>query len=345
MIAQDNANPLLDRLMHRSMTAAAAFYDLLRDDLFKRLTKQEVENGTLAKLYLDVQNTLASYTDPLISILVDSDLAGWLNGAWEVAQLIPGIQASPVPGLASVPPTQPPLPPIISSTGGEFDWDGMETWLPLVDEAVEDLRERNLVTRDQFDLLSDAAKQRAFTVAGQATQEGVKHVYDAVVDAVQTGAMYPEFKDRVDDALETSTLGPGHTENVLRTNLAVAFNNGLDKMASHPIVAAQFPYVENLPIRDSRLTELCRVISESGIQGTAIYRRDDPVWRHFRTPRHWQDRCGTRLLSIEDAARRGIEEAKIWLETGQPPANPAYVPWPPVSLPSGWVPRGEIAAA
>jgi len=95
-----------------------------------------------------------------------------------------------------------------------------------------------------------------------------------------------------------------------------------------------------MPIRDSRLTDLCAIISTSGLQGTGIYRADDPTWVKFRPPRHFNCRCGTRRLTVAMAAARGIKEAERWLESGQPPLSPEFVTPPNVELPTGWVSAG-----
>jgi hypothetical protein len=149
-----------------------------------------------------------------------------------------------------------------------------------------------------------------------------------------------EFRGRVDEALGGSVLSDAHVENVLRTNTAVAYSQGLEKVATHEMVVDEFPFRENLPITDSRLTPLCEVISRSGLDGTAIYYYADPVWQKFRVPRHWNCRCGTGLLNLEDAAARGVKAAQLWLKTGEPPTHRLFVQHPPVELPKGWTPGG-----
>ena len=99
-----------------------------------------------------------------------------------------------------------------------------------------------------------------------------------------------------------------------------------------------------MPIRDARLTELCAIVSRSGLQRTGIYRADDPEWRRLRPPRHYNCRCGLVPLSVEDAAARGIREAKRWLADGFLAQPPAWVPHVPVELPPGWAPAAGLAA-
>lgn len=110
----------------------------------------------------------------------------------------------------------------------------------------------------------------------------------------------------------------------------------MDAVLSHPLVAPAFPYEATEPIRDARLSELCEVVSRSGIGGSNVFRGDDPVWLEYKPPRHYNCRCGRVPLTLEMAAARGVREAQRWLETGEPPARPAWVRRPAVELPPGW---------
>jgi hypothetical protein len=82
-------------------------------------------------------------------------------------------------------------------------------------------------------------------------------------------------------------------------------------------------------------------MEQLGLDGTAVYRRDDPVWLKFYPPWGWQCRCIVIPLSVEDAAARGVKEAIRWVQTGRPPASPAWVKPLPFDIPKGWVPTGR----
>jgi hypothetical protein len=74
---------------------------------------------------------------------------------------------------------------------------------------------------------------------------------------------------------------------VFRTAIQSGYSRGMDKILQVDLVDSFFPYVETLPIHDDRLTDLCSIISRSGIGGSAIFRRDDKVWQKFKPPRHY----------------------------------------------------------
>jgi hypothetical protein len=279
----------------------------------------------------EARQIIQSYLDPLTGLIQDSQRAAWLEGAGRAAVNTGG------PALTAALGVPPPFSLLPQPPEPEPAWDGMDSWLPLIRAAVDDLKSRKLLRKEAYDQESDQAKANAFTVAGQKTEEAVGKVRDALVEAVDKGQALPEFTETVKAALLTSPIGPGQMENVFRTNIASAYSRGMDQVLDHPVVAEQFPYEETLPIRDSRLTDLCWMISRSGLDGTAIFRRDDPTWKKFKPPRHWRCRCGRRALTVEQAAAKGVKEAQAWLRMGTPPGIPEWVTPPAVELPEGWV--------
>lgn len=329
----DSRDANLNEVMGRALSGSAGFYDALQHELDRRLAEMHLAGASPAEMQAEALQVMLRFVDPLAGLLADAGLAGWYRGAGEVAGLLsPGDSSAserradqsvlnPVGNESGSPPRMPPGPAL-------QDWDGSPAWLPIISGAVEDLRSRQLVTRPEFDALDDWARTRSFTVADLHTQEALGAVRDAIADAVEQGTGQRQFTQRVTEALGRSALGPGRLENVFRTNVAAAYTAGMDRIAEHPIVQEQFPYEEVMPVRDSRLTSLCDTISRSGINGTAVYRRDDPVYQKYRSPRHYQDRCGRRLLSVRDAAAKGIKEAEEWLRTDSPPATRAWVPEP-----------------
>src|SRR5262249_21071406 len=89
-------------------------------------------------------------------------------------------------------------------------------------------------------------------------------------------------------------------------------------------------------VHDSRARPEHRHLERLGLDGTAVYRRDDPVILQFWPPWDYNCRCAVVPLTVADAAARGVKEAQEWLRTGQPPAAPAFVAPPPFSPPAGF---------
>jgi hypothetical protein len=282
-----------------------------------------------------VQTGLAELEPLLAQIFVTGTMAAGVAGAAVVFSSLPrlaqealgGFPAVPPGGQPAgiVPPTAPPMPP-----GGPllpFDDLGPDEPIvrfPVIEDAAEELLARNVVTRPQFDQMADDARLRAFTVAGEITEDTIITVRDVLAETVQEGPSLAQFRTRLGEGLDGSFLGPAHLENVYRTNIQSAFHRAHDELADNPVVREIFPYQEYLAIPDTRVRDEHLALERLGLNGTNIYRRDDPMWQFFTPPWGFQCRCGVNLLTVEAAAARGVLEAQEWLRTGQPPAQPEW---------------------
>lgn len=227
---------------------------------------------------------------------------------------------------------QPPRPPIKGLLSGFAD-DGDRVVFPMIREAAKNLIQRRVLTREEFDQVADDAKARSFTIAGDLTEAAIEQVRDTLADLTAKGPSLPEFTEAVQARLETSRIGSGHLENVYRTNIQAAYRDGREAFVQNPIVGAVFPYQEYIPIRDGRVRKEHLALGSLGLDGTGVYRRDDPFWDYWTPPCGYNCRCGVNLLTIEAAARKGVTEAQEWLETGRQPTNPnfrlPFIPFPP----------------
>lgn len=201
---------------------------------------------------------------------------------------------------------------------------------PVIDEAAKELASKNVVTKNEYDALDDAARAKAFTVAGVDATETLAKIRDVMAEQIEKGVDVKEFQKAVRESVEEGTfLSDGHLENIFRTNVQGAFSDGQMKVLNHPFVKSGFPYATIDPIADDRVEETHLAMETRGIQGTNYYRTDDPVFRMFRPPWRWQCRCSWTAKSIRDAADAGIKEAQKWIETGVEPSQKAFVPMPP----------------
>jgi SPP1 gp7 family putative phage head morphogenesis protein len=142
---------------------------------------------------------------------------------------------------------------------------------------------------------------------------------------------------KADDALGKSALSKSHLETVYRTNLMLGYGTGQKWAVQQRLLKTEFPYLDYSATHDGRTRPEHLAMESHGIGGTSIYRVDDPVIQTF-WPGCWDYNCrcvGT-FLTLRQAAKRGIEEARLWLETGKPPEQPAFVAWPAFSPPPGF---------
>jgi hypothetical protein len=253
----------------------------------------------------------------------DTFLASWVAGMDYLAKLFPPwLVREFKSGIRQIPPQKPPEPPWPRFSFFEHSDDSLR--FPLIEQAARRLADREILTRYQWDRIEEAAKQKAFFVTAPIEAETIRRIRDALVYEIDEGASLDSFRNRIDEELDGSPLGASHLENVYRTNIQAAFRDGRETLASNPIVEATFPYQEYMAIHDARARHDHLIMEELGLNGTNVYRRDDPVWEYFTPPWDFQCRCGVNLLTIEAAAQKGVREAKEWLKTGKPPLYPEH---------------------
>ncbi len=217
-------------------------------------------------------------------------------------------------------------PPVVPRDAPAGESPGVS--LPLIEEAARDLQARKLLSYRDVEAMQFQARRQALAVAGELTSKGKAKLQSLLVEAISEGQSQREFQERFSEELPRAVISEAALSTTFRTAVQSGYSAGMDQILAHPLVGDAFPYEERLPIRDSRLSDMCAIASRAGIQGTGIFRRDDPTWDRLKPPLHPNCRCGRSPLSLEQAARRGIREAVRWLETGQPPASPAWVPMP-----------------
>lgn len=261
-----------------------------------------------------------------VALLADAIFASWLTGAADLAGKVP----TPKGRISQPPPIQPP--------SLRFDADTPPpVRFPAIEHAAKILAGKQLVLKEDFDRQADKSHAIAFTVAKVQTLDGLDRIRKALVDDLQKGGMLEGFEGKVDAILGKGALSRRHIETVYRNNLHLAWNVGQRWAAAKPLVASEFPYLDYSATHDDRVRENHLALEKLGIGGTSIYRVDDPVIQTFWPGCwDWNCRCVGTFLTIRDAARKGIEEAKTWLATGIPPVTPAHVSWPSFSPPPGF---------
>ena len=310
---------------------------------------------------------LDDYLEGLAGTLEGGLLAAALGGAWRVGEQLPGGNSEPTGGTPSAIPPQAlsdrlremmeRLPPEVrplfveslrpevartltakgDSQLGELVTKTLRpTQLAIVENAVTELRSRRLVRHEDLDEMSADARARAVVASGVVRTQALGALKDLLVEQVESGPNLRDFRAKVEEDIGGDVfLSPSHLETTFRDAVQETYSAGMDRILDIPAVGDLFLWEENLPIRDSRLSSLCAVVSRSGIGGTAIYRRDDPTWQRLKPPRHPNCRCGRLQMTLRQAARAGVWEALEWLATGIPPKVPEWVPMPEIAIKGG----------
>lgn len=330
---------VLDQIEGRALTGAEALFSELRS----RISHSAASSPFVFRQYLEmpsiVRRIMALATPMLVDHLSNSEMAAWTKGIDNLAKTFPAWLSNAV-GLRNYS-ASPPNPPTFRTTS---DGDDSQLRFPLIEEAAKRLAERRIMTRDQWSIAEKRARDRAFFITGDLTEDTIEKVRNELTQDIDSGTSLQNFQNRVGAILEKSAIGPARIENIYRTNVQGAFRDGRETLMSNPIVSEQFPYQRYLAVHDARTRDAHLELEKLGIEGTAIYRREDPFWDYFTGPWDYQCRCGVQPMTIQAAARAGLKEAQIWLKSGVRPPLESRLPFIPFRPREGFGTRGRVAA-
>lgn len=299
-------------------TAAArqrirATADAIRELAQKKTTDLAANSPQVLDLIDDIETLIESLSRGISSDLQASMFAGQLSGAAEVVVSVPPALTPPA---APVGPPRPPVPPAPTSLDALFPDDPPpRVTFPVVDDAVEVLTQAEVFTSNDYRQVAEQVRQGAFGITSDLQEKAVADVRDILAENIAKGANLEDFTEAVVSRLEAEgPLSESHIETIFRTNVNAAFSNGANKSLEQPMVVDAFPYRAYFATTDQRVREEHAALEKLGLNGTNIYRADDPTWRQFRPPWSWNCRCSWTPVSVEQAARRGVSEAQAWWE-------------------------------
>jgi hypothetical protein len=328
-----------DRIIGRGLLAAETVSARLRKLLARRLSRSRGRMSSQELLDMTRQ-VLRSFEPHLAMTMADTELAAWVGGVEILSNKTPqsilkAIQTQfpslyPKGGVASV---------VTSSTTPESH----TVTFPGLERSLKSLSDREVVTRRVFDQLSDEAKQHAFTVAYQESEKVIDDVRQSVYQSIETGGTIKEFERDIEAKLVAGAIGPAHLETVYRTNVMQAFGRGQELLASNDVMQTLFPYAQYNAIDDGRVRSTHLDLESLGIQGTNIYRSDDPMWYYFTPP--WGYNCllpGTRVHGVIGGVRRIWYEGKAIELVTKNGSRVSLTANHPVLTSQGFVPACEV---
>ena len=275
-----------EKIIGAALTGAEAIFSEVRSEIVQTVSKRFRVDPTIA-LMSYVRRVFDKMNPLMVDHLLDTDLAGWVAGMDTLSKQFPAwVWDEFKTGVRSMAP-RPPQPPTLFRLLGMFD-DEPRLRFPLIEEAAARLSERNVMTREQWDNTTEAARQRAFMITGDVTEDTLADVRNLLSRNIDEGTSLKGFKEQLGDVLESSGIGPARIENIYRTNVQAAFRDGRETLASDPIVSELFPYQQYIPIHDGRTRSTHLELGRLGLNGTGVYRRDDPFWDFWTPPNGFQ---------------------------------------------------------
>jgi hypothetical protein len=317
----DSAIRPVDLIIGRSLLTAESVMQELRERLLALPYSGYLSQEQLIQA---ARNILDEYEPLITENLANADLASWIAGMDRVSKSLPEQALQKFAPFWRRPPNDPPrLPPLLTSPGGE---EPEELTFPIIREAAANLFERQILTPTEFYAAQSRERDKAFTVARESREDVLERIRDRLAEDVREGTSLKSFRDSLEGDLQSSFISPAHIETVYRTNVQAAFREGQDRIASNPIVAEIFPYRTWDAVHDARTRKTHLALEKLGLSGTNVYRADDPFWKVWKQPAGYNCRCGSTYLTIEAAARKGVDEAKEWLRSSRKPVLESRLP-------------------
>jgi len=183
--------------------------------------------------------------------------------------------------------------------------------LLTLSEVAKNLRDLVPMSPAAFNQLlagfEKAARDNAFTVAGLELAAIKRDVQAVMVQAVNEGWGFQQFRDALNERSVKYTkpvfakagmvgekILDHHAENVFRTNIVRGYNEARKEAQADPVVRQILPGREYSAILDDRTTGFCR--KWDGFKALA----SDPVWEQITPPNHFQCRSIIIAIDFED---------------------------------------------
>lgn len=171
-------------------------------------------------------------------------------------------------------------------------------------EAVEFLKKKNVLKPEEYKMISDAYRAKAFSVSGYTSLEVLQKFLDELTDACEQGKTKKEFMDSMNDFLERNGyegMNPFHADVIFRTNMQTAYNAGHYKSMSDPTTKKLRPYWKYVTAGDGEVRE-----THALMEGK-IYSADDPIWDIWYPPNGFRCRCTVVSMTKKQVERSGVE--------------------------------------
>lgn len=331
---QENLQKLLEHVRYRLVEQLGDYYEF----------------GDFSSL-LAVTRDIIAETQPLLAkILSDAQIAAWATGVDNVLSGLP----KKIPIVSLEPPERPdivgPLIPALFEEPIVSDLEHPE-WQPSLTKinlAVKDIDSRTVVTRQQFDQLSETIKRNSFTVAYQSSLDTIDKIREALSATIQNGVGKARFKKELAKVFDVSPMSPSHQDLVLRTNVMSALANGRDTIGALQEIRDAFPFSEVIATHDDRVRPEHLALESLGLldihgKMTGIYWNDDTdFWNLFASPWSFRCRCSRNYLGLQLAAEKGVAVAVEWLKTGIRPQMVSCLPNVPFRPDPNFVGGGRL---
>lgn len=294
---------------------------------FNRL--KSFTNTTLESLGLLMEGEIAKLTPYLTVDLTIDSLLSHVAGSLGVVSRLPSqvlplvikgsisLPTAPSEGTTEGGAVKPELPTLEEVLFPNPEPEIVAVHLPALEKAVQAIEAAPVKLGKNYIETAKHVREGAFAITTDMSSKAVEDIRNELGKALVEGKSQEEFIDVVTKRIseEGNPISPPHIENVFRTNAMTAYSNSqYEAVTSNPLVNDAFPYGGYGATHDDRVRDEHKELEHLGIDGTNVYRIDDPTFIAFRPPWSFNCRCHWYPVTIEQAARKGIMEAKEWVD-------------------------------
>lgn len=185
--------------------------------------------------------------------------------------------------------------------------------------AVEFLKKKKSVSKEEFLKMDEASRAKAFMVSGYTKAEVLDSFLQALTEAVELGTTKEEFQKKMNTFLEENGyegVNPFKADVIFQTNLQTAYNAGHYKSMTDDTAIKLRPFWQYRTAADGNVRE------EHAQMHGKVYRADDPIWDVWYPPNGFRCRCSVVSLSERQVKERGLtvetkSPRKVDQETGE----------------------------
>lgn len=306
-------NPIINKIIGNGILSGIALSQEAKERISRSIVADYRIGRPLPIILRNVQRILDIYAPAAADIAGSSQLAAWIMATKKIVQSMPqsAVDELVVAKTALTPEKKQEL-------------DLLKKNFPLAGMAAEFLLHRSVVTSSQLATISASYRRDAYSSSDIESQEVLEKMRDNLAQHIAHGPSLSDFTSYVKNDLNQTHLSDSNIETKYRTTILTEYSDARRSWEANPVVAATFPYKAYYAHHDSRCRPEHRRLEKLGLNGTNIYRTDDPMWQLFDPPWDFNCRCTSNLLTIAAAARSGVKEAQKWLKTGIAPRNPTW---------------------
>ena len=174
-------------------------------------------------------------------------------------------------------------------------------------DAERRLRDKAAVSSEEFELLSKAARSRAFRVADVHNARLIADVKKRIEQALREGHSWADTRRDLVKLFDTAGVPRPALHRlrlVFQTNVQQAYNDGRRESMEDPEVASAFPFWKYLTVGNGTAGYKNVRPDHAALHGL-VFRADDPFWDSHYPPWSYNCRCTVIALTPNQARAEG----------------------------------------